>query len=228
MKQLWFHSLNQNRFYSLSLWPLGHFVLLNSHNSHKPFRLTAILERLVLSNRLLLLFLETFLHPRRGNADLAQCHEIAGVTEVVLTPLLPSFCPGELWRAVGFCEESCVCHRIRDLILGCIRKLTDMVGSRNLSWGEPLEGCQVITLFSNGKMGLAKTGLGKHSGYLDCQDRPEQRTGLKRDVMVNNYTYHRDIIGQEVRLYVTNDPEFLRWNNGTQAWEVIEREKVMA
>lgn len=35
---------------------------------------------------------------------------------------------GEHRGSVGLCEESCFCHRIRNLILGCVRKLAHMVG----------------------------------------------------------------------------------------------------
>lgn len=61
----------------------------------------------------------------------AQHHEIAQHRQSnreVHTELLLFLCAGGPWGTVGLCEESSVCHRIWDLILGCIWQLTDMVG----------------------------------------------------------------------------------------------------
>lgn len=68
-----------------------------------------------------------------GNADAAQRHEIAqyrqGNGEVVHTQLLLFLGAGGLWGTVGLCEESCVCHRVWNLVLGCVRQLADMASS---------------------------------------------------------------------------------------------------
>ncbi len=58
--------------------------------------------------------------------NIRRLHSIISNSEVEL--LLFSLAAGERWRTVGLSEESCVHHRIWNLILGCIRQLADMVG----------------------------------------------------------------------------------------------------
>lgn len=53
-------------------------------------------------------------------------HSIIRITQMLLHVLFS--CTGGLRRTVGLCEESCICHRIWDLILGCLWQLAHMVG----------------------------------------------------------------------------------------------------
>lgn len=64
-----------------------------------------------------------------GNADVARHHEMAQYRRGLYTQLLLFLCSGRPRRTVGLREESCVRHWIRNLTLGCIRQLADMVGS---------------------------------------------------------------------------------------------------
>lgn len=65
-----------------------------------------------------------------GEQDVLQRHETTGYprdTESFI-PGRSRFCAGGFWRTVGLHEESCVSHRIWNLILGCFRELAHMVG----------------------------------------------------------------------------------------------------
>lgn len=70
---------------------------------------------------------KTFLWETLVWLSIMKLHSIIRVTERLIHNIL-FFCTGGLWRTVGLCEESCICHRIWDLILGCIRQLAHMVG----------------------------------------------------------------------------------------------------
>lgn len=59
-------------------------------------------------------------------AQYIEFHSIIRLTQRLLHALFS--CAGGLRRTVGLYEESSICHRIWDLILGCVRQLAHMVG----------------------------------------------------------------------------------------------------
>lgn len=100
---------------------------LRRHSSHFSNRLTVILE--------------TFLHPETflWETLITRLQSIIRVYREIHThSLLLFLCAGGPWRTVGLCEESYLCHRIWNLILGCIRQLADMVGVTVLKCNQPV------------------------------------------------------------------------------------------
>lgn len=100
---------------------------LRRHSAHFSNRLTVILD--------------TFLHPKTflWETLIMRLQSIIRVYREFHThSLLLFLCAGGPWRTVGLCEESYLCHRIWNLILGCIWQLADMVGVTVLKCNKPV------------------------------------------------------------------------------------------